>query len=71
MEDSREVVPIRMSIVAVEISSGKRTSIVSDDDAVRIQHWHDLEDEHSSQLLKTTIGGIWRNAEMLWSQVNN
>jgi hypothetical protein len=41
----------RMTKVPVHVFAGQRAAVVADDDAVRIEHGNDLEDQVRAQLL--------------------
>ena len=51
MPDRRIGLPHDGAVLSVQITSCQRTAIVADYHSIRIQHWHQLEDELVSQLL--------------------
>ena len=46
-----EAVLAGVAVVAVEVAGRQGAAVVADDDAVRVQHGHNLEDEFIAQFL--------------------
>lgn len=51
MPDWRVSLPDNCAVLPVEVTASQRTSVVTDDHTVGVQHWHQFKDELLSQLL--------------------